>query len=134
LEKILNLTQIIFSTTLLATIINSCSKNPAQEKKMEILPTSITLSQWIHPDVPEYPNRPKDLVFLNPGESWKLIADVQPSNATNKEVKWNTNNPKMATIKNGIVTAHEHGKAVITATTVNGLTASIKIISYPVTY
>jgi hypothetical protein len=86
---------------------------------MEILPTSITLSQWIHPDVPDYPNRPKNIIFLNPGESWKLIVDVQPPNATNKEVKWDTNNPKMTTIKNGIVTAHEDDRKHIAAATEN---------------
>ncbi len=50
-----------------------------------------------------------------------LKATVYPSDATNKNVKWTSSNPKVATVDaNGRVKGISAGKAVITCTTVNG--------------
>lgn len=51
----------------------------------------------------------------------KLTATVTPDETTNKNVKWTSNNKKIATVdKNGYVTAKGKGIARITATTTDG--------------
>jgi len=51
-----------------------------------------------------------------------LTANVQPTNATNRNVTWSSNNTSVATVNanTGVVTAHAAGTATITATTVSG--------------
>ena len=58
----------------------------------------------------------------------KLSANVMPSNATNKAVTWSSRNTSVATVSSdGTVKAVGYGTAVITATTVNGLTSNCTI-------
>ena len=57
---------------------------------------------------------------LNVGGTNTLIATVLPSNATNKSVIWSTNNSSVASVNNGLVTAHAKGQATITVTTADG--------------
>ncbi len=54
------------------------------------------------------------------GKNFKLVATVTPDNATDKKVTWSTSNKKIATVKDGKVTAVKAGTATITATTSNG--------------
>lgn len=61
---------------------------------------------------------------VNKGEQFTLVATISPSNATNKIVTWSTSDATVATVTSGIVTAVGRGKAIITATTANGKTAS----------
>ncbi|MDE5850668.1 MAG: FIVAR domain-containing protein [Muribaculaceae bacterium] len=50
------------------------------------------------------------------GETLTLKATVAPANATDSDVIWSSSNPKVASVdENGVVTALEVGKAVITA-------------------
>ncbi len=44
-----------------------------------------------------------------------LSAEVQPANATNKSLTWTSNNNKVATVNNGVVTGVDAGVATITA-------------------
>ena len=57
---------------------------------------------------------------LYTGESKTLIATVQPSDATNKNVTWSSDKPEVATVENGKVTAKAAGTATITVTTEDG--------------
>lgn len=58
---------------------------------------------------------------LTEKETAKLTATVEPSNATNKNVTWSSNNNLVATVdKNGEVTAVRAGTATITVTTEDG--------------
>ena len=57
---------------------------------------------------------------LNAGDTSTLIATVLPTNATNKNVTWSTNNSSVASVNNGTVTAHAKGQATITVTTADG--------------
>ena len=74
-------------------------------------------------------------IFLNvlnkkikKGESFTLTATIEPSNATNKGVKWNSSNTDVATVNNGTVIAKQKGKATITVTSADGKkTASCEI-------
>lgn len=58
---------------------------------------------------------------LKTGESRKLSVTVLPSDATNKNVKWKSDNPAVATVDaNGNVKAVSEGRAVISASTTDG--------------
>jgi uncharacterized protein YjdB len=66
---------------------------------------------------------------LEVGETVQLNAEVEPENATNKDVTWSTSNENVATVsESGLVTAISEGEATITVTTIDGgHTASIKV-------
>jgi len=57
---------------------------------------------------------------LKVGTQGNAVAIVTPSNATNKNVTWNSNNSSVATVSNGQITGLSVGTAVVTATTVDG--------------
>ena len=63
----------------------------------------------------------KSSLSLAIGGSETLTATIQPENATNKHVKWTSNNENVATVSSeGKVTAKTVGTTTITATTVDG--------------
>ena len=62
----------------------------------------------------------KNTLELYTGQSETLTATVQPSNATNQNVTWNSNNADVATVEGGKVTAVGAGEANITVTTEDG--------------
>ncbi len=65
------------------------------------------------------------------GTSLTLIADAQPQNATNKTIKWTSDNPAVATVdSNGNVMALSKGQAIIKATTNDGSNLSAQCIVY----
>lgn len=69
---------------------------------------------------------------LKVGRSATLTATVLPNNATDKSIKYTSNNTRVATVSsNGTVTAKSVGTAVITATASNGfkVTSIIDVIS-----
>ena len=57
---------------------------------------------------------------LSKGGTATLTATVAPSDATNKNVTWSSNNTEVATVEDGTVTAVSGGKATITVTTEDG--------------
>ncbi len=86
----------------------------AQWEKAETLPESVTLN--------------KKALTLSKGGSATLTVTVLPADAANKTVTWTTSDSKIATVSAaGKVKAIAAGTATITATTVNGLTASCKV-------
>ena len=65
---------------------------------------------------------------LTVGGSANLYATILPTDATNKNVTWTTNNPNVAVVNSsGIVTAKNTGTAIITVTTSNGKKATCEI-------
>lgn len=65
---------------------------------------------------------------LEIGETLQLTAAVGPEDTEDKTVTWSSSDEEIATVSgDGLVTAVEPGEAVITATTVNGLTAECEI-------
>ena len=68
-------------------------------------------------------------VQIKIGEHTQLRAEVKPDNAVNKNVKWESNRPDIATVdSNGRVTAVAKGKAIISAVTEDkGLQASCMV-------
>jgi uncharacterized protein YjdB len=62
------------------------------------------------------------------GSTLTLVPTVLPENVTNKNVTWNSSNPSVATVTNGIVTAISAYTTIITVTTEEGdLTATYTI-------
>ncbi|MBC3797856.1 Ig-like domain-containing protein [Acetobacterium tundrae] len=57
-------------------------------------------------------------VFM--GSTLTLSADIRPENATNKTVSWESANPKIATVSNGIITPVSNGEVMIVARTQDG--------------
>lgn len=69
-------------------------------------------------------------VNLKQGETFQLIATVQPDNATNKNVTWSSSNETIASIsKEGLVTALSTGETTITATTEDGSFSTTAILT-----
>lgn len=65
---------------------------------------------------------------LEAGKTGKLSATVLPKSATDKTVTWSSSKPDVASVSsNGTVTAKKAGTAVITATAVNGKSASCTV-------
>lgn len=65
-------------------------------------------------------------------EKFKITASVEPSTAADKTITWKSSDNNTATVtQNGEVTVLKNGKATITATALNGKSASLNII--PVT-
>ncbi len=57
---------------------------------------------------------------LKVGETAELMAFVSPSNATDRSIKWTSDNEEVATVKGGKITAKAKGEAVITAAATDG--------------
>ncbi len=68
----------------------------------------------------------KKKLSLKIGSSATLKATVSPSGAV-KKLSWKSSNKKVATVKNGKVTAKKKGKATITVTTGNGKKAVCQV-------
>ena len=77
----------------------------------------------------------KTSVELKPNGTIKLTATITPANAVGTVITWSSSNESVAKVtKDGIVTAVAKGKAVITAKTMNGLSASCDVtVDVPVT-
>ncbi len=60
-------------------------------------------------------------LMLNAGESQKLVANIEPADAFNQKVTWESDRPGIASVDDkGVVIGHVPGTATITVTTVNG--------------
>lgn len=80
-----------------------------------VLPTSVALDET--------------QMTVTAGEKFTLVATVKPDNANDKSVTWTSNKTSVVTVdaNTGEATAVAAGKATITATTVNGLTATCEV-------
>ncbi len=75
----------------------------------------------------------KSKLTLNVGSQETLKATILPYNTTNKNMIWSTSNEKVATVKNGVVTAKSVGTTTITVQTSNGKKAICDIkVTQPV--
>ncbi|MDE7463364.1 MAG: Ig-like domain-containing protein, partial [Muribaculaceae bacterium] len=68
-----------------------------------------------------------------PGESFTISATVNPDNATDKTIIWNSSDPEVATVdETGLVIAVKPGSALITAITSNGVTGTCEVTVLPI--
>lgn len=83
-------------------------------KAEAVVPASITLDQ--------------STLSMAVGGTQKLTASILPDNATDKSITWSSDAPGIVEVAaDGTVTAKAAGTAIITATTVNGLTITCTI-------
>ena len=68
----------------------------------------------------------KSSLELTEGDTATLTAEVEPSNATDKTVTWSSSDDKVASVKDGVVTAVAPGEADIKATA-GGFSATCKV-------
>ncbi len=69
-------------------------------------------------------------VIITSGNQTLIITEtILPTNATNKDVIWSSNNEVVATIENGHVSAVSQGLAIITATTVDGSKTATTLVN-----
>lgn len=75
--------------------------------------------------------------IMNIGETISLEAKIEPENTTHKDVKWESNNPNIVSVRNdevfggkAVVTALQEGEAIITAS-VDSITVTCKITVNP---
>jgi len=66
---------------------------------------------------------------LTAGENITLTATVLPTYATNRNVTWTSNNPAVASVVNGVVTAISAGTATITVTTQDGNFTATSVVT-----
>ena len=76
---------------------------------------------------PNIDNRPVAQITLKPtslslqeGKSSTIKANIRPTDAANKSVRWSSSNTKVATVSNGVVKAVKAGSARITCTAADG--------------
>ena len=76
---------------------------------------------------PNTTNRPVAQITLKPtslslqeGKSSTIKANIRPTDAANKSVRWSSSNTKVATVSNGVVKAVKAGSAKITCTAQDG--------------
>lgn len=69
----------------------------------------------------------KSNITITEGSTSNLVATVEPSDANDKTVTWSSSNPSVATVSNGRVQGIKEGTATITASTVNGKTATCTV-------
>ncbi len=62
----------------------------------------------------------KSTLSLVEGETEALVATINPSNATNKNITWKSSNTAVATAENGVVKAIKAGTTTITITSEDG--------------
>jgi uncharacterized protein (TIGR02145 family) len=97
----------IWSSALTPEEIRWLSENSLHDPtQAEVSITGVTLNE--------------NTAILIPNETLNLTATVEPYNATNKAVTWESSNPAVATVVDGLVTAITFGEATITVTTVDG--------------
>ncbi len=66
----------------------------------------------------------KDVLVLERGNSATLTATITPTNATNQNIIWSSDNEAVATVNGGVVSAVAKGEATITAKTEDGTVAA----------
>jgi uncharacterized protein (TIGR02145 family) len=109
---------LIATLTVLAVVLTAC------KKENDAAVTGITLN--------------KDALNLSVGQEEVLEFTILPSNANNKKVSWTSNNPEVATVLFGVVSAKKEGTAIITVTTEDGgktatCTVTVVATTIPVT-
>lgn len=92
------------------TATTSNGKTATCTVTVEVAPYAVYLSEYY--------------VTLGIGEELTIEPEIYPENAGDKSVTWTSDDPSVATVSNGTVTAVGEGSCNITATTSNGVSES----------
>lgn len=71
------------------------------------------------------------MLTLAEGEAWNLTATVRPSTAGDKTVYWSSDDPSIASVYGGRISAKKAGVTTVRATASTGKSASCKVIVTP---
>lgn len=94
-------------------------------------PVSVNISQGANTDVAVTSIKlDRSSATIEAGATLTLNATIEPSNATNKNVSWETSNSAVATVSGGTVRGVSSGSATITARSHNGLKATCQVTVY----
>lgn len=66
-------------------------------------------------------------VQMRPSQRYVVATKVYPETATDKTLTWVSDNPEVATVKDGVITSRKLGTARITVTTANGQSQTIVV-------
>ena len=67
-------------------------------------------------------------VNMTKSETHQLTAIVSPSDATDKSLSWNSSNPQVATVTDGLITALSNGSSIVTVSSIDGNHSDICVI------
>ena len=96
---------------------------------IEVKPVDAKSIEIILPDDVE--TNDEGIPKLIKGKQLQLQTKIEPENTTYKDIEWSVSDETIATIdENGVITAIETGKVVITATAKSGVTETIEIEVY----
>jgi len=62
----------------------------------------------------------EEYLVLKVGSTQVILANVYPYNANNQNIIWSSSNDNLASVENGVVTAHSVGNVQITAMSEDG--------------
>lgn len=105
---------------------------PAPEEDVEkyientIYPTAITVETG-YTQSKNKTGEASKFTILGVGELDAVITNFTPINTTETNLSYESSDPSVCTVKNGIITGIKSGTATITVTTENGLSASIGV-------
>ena len=94
--------------------------------------TTITVDVSVMTSITRFELDVVSLETLIPGQSHQLVATIEPSSATNKQIEWSSSNPQVASVTDGLVVANTVGTATITATIRNATLNGDRSITIPV--
>ena len=72
------------------------------------------------------------IIDIGEGETLAIEVKISPENATDKSVTWQSSDKEIATVDNGAIVANKVGKTIVTATSSNGVSASVEVYVNPV--
>lgn len=99
------------NTTSTVTYYNTTPQNTTTNNVVETTGISISESE----------------ISMIVGDTKQVAAEISPSNATNKNVTWSSNNTDVASVNNGLITANGDGTAIITAAAYNGISVNCTV-------
>ena len=96
----------------------SAADSDYEEIAANLIPASVTIAAA--PVAVTGVELNKTSTSITVGKTETLTATVSPADATNKAVTWTSSDASVASVADGVVTAHKVGTATITVTTVDG--------------
>ena len=93
----------------------------------EIIITATAIEESSVVNATEITLSPTTVSFTTAGSTSTITATLEPSNTTDTVTSWVSDNESVATVEDGVITSVGNGTATITATTSNGLTATVEV-------